>query len=517
MSNESILIADGQPDRGESIVRALEAAGRRCRLAPHGASALEIALSESPRLIVVDVDLPLVDAAKLAEILRANPRTRNVHFVVLGGDGRRASWAGVGDDWLAAKASVDDVVGAVRKLLERQSRIDELDLGAHAASELEGSLLDIRPAELLQLLHMRRASGQLTVAAGAEAGINPTAHVRFSGGEVQAAALGPVHGEKALFRLLDRAEGRFRFEPGPIDGPVEIKLPTRTLLAEGIRQQGEWHRIAPKLPPIESPIRLRIARSELPPVLHPLTQEVLGLVELASRVGDVIDQCSQPDYQVLRTLQTLSERGIIEFGRARIAAPDTLGQALFSEAQCRRLRGFVQSERRSGMSLPDAKLLIVSASPLATQRFAELVGKVPGSELAPNLERGRGSALPLTPLARIAIDGDFSIDLIHLPAEAVFAPLWSFAAHRALGTIFLLDARMDTSASELAEVAAAIGRQPGARTFHVVLLGEGERVSPDELRRNLSLLDSASLFLLPIDPNKDPGSLLRSLFARIVP
>ncbi len=171
---------------------------------------------------------------------------------------------------------------------------------------------------------MRRASGQLTVAAGAEAGINPTAHVRFSGGEVQAAALGPVHGEKALFRLLDRAEGRFRFEPGPIDGPVEIKLPTRTLLAEGIRQQGEWHRIAPKLPPIESPIRLRIARSELPPVLHPLTQEVLGLVEQASRVGDVIDQCSQPDYQVLRTLQTLSERGIIEFGRARIAAPDTL-------------------------------------------------------------------------------------------------------------------------------------------------------------------------------------------------
>ncbi len=177
----------------------------------------------------------------------------------------------------------------------------------------------------------------------------------------------------------------------------------------------------------------------------------------------------------------------------------------------------MQSERRSGMSLPDAKLLIVSASPLATQRFAELVGKVPGSELAPNLERGRGSALPLTPLARIAIDGDFSIELIHLPAEAVFAPLWSFAAHRALGTIFLLDARMDTSASELAEVAAAIGRQPGARTFHVVMLGEGERVSPDELRRNLSLLDSASLFLLPIDPNKDPGSLLRSLFARIVP
>ena len=517
MSNESILIADGQSERGERIVRALEAAGRRCRLALHGAAALEIALSDSPRLIVVHVDLPLVDAAKLAEILRANPRTRNVHFVVLGGDGRRASWAGVGDDWLAAKSPVEDVVGAVQKLLERQSRIDELDLGVHAASELAGSLLDIRPGELLQLLHTRRASGQLTVDAGAESAVHPAAHIRFAVGEIQSAELGPVRGEKALFRLLDRTDGRFRFEPAPAAGPAEIKLPTRSLLAEGLRQQKEWHRIAPKLPPVESPIRLRIARSELPPVLHPLTQEVLGLVEQASRVGDVIDQCSQPDYQVLRTLQTLAERGIIEFGRARLAAPDTLGQALFSEAQCRRLRGFVQSERCSGTALPDAKLLIVSASALATKRFADLVGKVPGSELAPNRERGRQSELPLTPLARIAVDGDFSIDLIHLPVESVFAPLWTFAAHRALGTIFLLDARMDTSASELADVAAAIGRQPEARIFHVVLLGEGERVSPEELRRNLSLLDSASLFLLPIDPTKDPGSLLRSLFARIVP
>jgi hypothetical protein len=76
---------------------------------------------------------------------------------------------------------------------------------------------------------------------------------------------------------------------------------------------------------------------------------------------------------------------------------------------------------------------------------------------------------------------------------------------------------MGKSASELAQVAAALGRKAGARTFHVVLMGEGERVSPEELRQNLALLDDASLFLLPIDPQKEPTSLLRSLFARIVP
>ena len=54
-----------------------------------------------------------------------------------------------------------------------------------------------------------------------------------------------------------------------------------------------------------------------------------------------------------------------------------------------------------------------------------------------------------------------------------------------------------------------------ARNFHVVMLGEGERVAPDELSDNLSLIDRASLFLLPADG--DGGSLVRSLFARIVP
>ena len=50
-----------------------------------------------------------------------------------------------------------------------------------------------------------------------------------------------------------------------------------------------------------------------------------------------------------------------------------------------------------------------------------------------------------------------------------------------------------------------------------MMLSAGDRLSPDDLRDNLSLIDDASLFLLPIDEDKDPSSVLRSLFARIVP
>jgi hypothetical protein len=51
----------------------------------------------------------------------------------------------------------------------------------------------------------------------------------------------------------------------------------------------------------------------------------------------------------------------------------------------------------------------------------------------------------------------------------------------------------------------------------VVLLGKDERIAPDELRENLALIDEASLFLLPTESGKDPQTLLRSLFARVMP
>jgi CheY-like chemotaxis protein len=525
-TSDLILIADGHATRGERLLRAVEAQGHRGRLASHGASALEIALSELPRLIVVQADLPLVDGAKLAEILRANPRTRGVRLLVLCRDARRAAWIGVGDEWIAAASSGEEIARAVEAMIDRQARIERLEEGAHAANALAGELSDIRPVELLQLLHLRRVTGRLTLAgsassgaAGSPAGASAPARVDFAAGEIVDAAVGPVRGEKALFRLLERADGSFRFDPGPAPAERGIDQPSRLLLAEGLRQLEEWNRIAAKLPTLESPIRLRIARDELPPVLHPLTQEVLGLIEQASRVADVVDRSSQPDYQILRTLHTLAERGIVEFGRVRIAPPEAARGALFGEAQCRRLRGFVQSERRAGGPLPNAKLIVVAASTIASRRFAELLEKVPGSELVPSPERGRGrdGRLPLAPIARLAVDDELSIDLIHFPADPLYAPLRAFAAHRALGTIFLLDASMGTSAFQVAEVAADVGREKGARSFHVVMLGEGERFSPDELRKNLSLLDSASLFLLPMDPHKDPSSLMRSLFARIVP
>jgi DNA-binding response OmpR family regulator len=518
MSTQKILIADGNTGRGQRVANALEVAGHACQVAPHGAAGLEVALSEQPKVVVAQVELPLVDANKLAEILRANPRTRGVRFLFVGCESGRGHLLGsVGDSTLQADAEVEEIQQAVEVLLERQARIELLDARADSDRDFEGRLVELQPAEILQLLHTRGATGRLTLTPELDDGVTTTGSIVVVEGEIVSAATGSVHAEKALFRMLDWVSGEFRFDQTLIEGVAEIRTPTRTVLAEGLRQLDEWNRIAPKLPPLESPVKLSVERTELPNVVHPLTQEVLGLLEELDRVGDVVDQCGQPDYQVLRTLYTLADRGIIEFGRAHIVPVQPTANALFNEAQCRRLRGFAQPEGARDPAPNSVKLLVAAASASITKQFAGLLMKVPGAELSPRFERGQAGEGDLEVMARIDVDGEFGIDLIHLPTDSANEALWAFAGHRALGTIFLLDAQVSASAAGLAPIGSALGLEPGARTFHVVMLGAGERLSPDELRDNLSLIDDASLFLLPMEPDKDPSSLLRSLFARIVP
>ena len=66
-------------------------------------------------------------------------------------------------------------------------------------------------------------------------------------------------------------------------------------------------------------------------------------------------------------------------------------------------------------------------------------------------------------------------------------------------------------------MARSLRELPRSRVFHVVLLQKDQRISPDELRDNLSLIDEASLFLLPLESPEKAAVLLREMFARVLP
>ena len=512
-----VLVADGNTGRGSRLLDECSTAGFLAKLAPHGAAALEVALAVQPAVVIAQLDLPLVDALKLAEILRANPRTRDTRFIFLGPGEGLGSRGAVGDRLLPADTRPVEVVRTLVDVLDRQSRIESLDTLARPGGTADGEIGELPLADLLQSLLLQRRSGRLCLVREAETGGAEQGVLTIRDGEVIQARTGTVEGEKALFRLMAWTSGQFSFEAGTPGETPSILAPTRRLLAEGMRQLEEWDRLSLRLPPLDSPVRLNVRNSELPNIVHPLTQEVLLLLELYGTVREVVDHSAFPDYQVLRTLHTLGERDIVEIGRAPMPRPGRkrASERLFSDAQGRRLADWLREGGASNGAA--AKLLVVSSGATSLPDFLRLLEALPEVELELDPDRAADLGGQLVTLGRIDVSDGVAIEIVHLPGESEWAPFWPVAGHAALGTLFLLEAPVASSARRIAPVATNLARLPRARTFHVVLLGKHDRIGPDELRENLALIDEASLFLLPIQSEKDPAALLRGLFARVMP
>jgi CheY-like chemotaxis protein len=507
-----ILIADGDGDRGQRIAAACAARGLDCQLAAHGGSALELALDEVPQLLVSQVELPLIDGPRLAAILRANPRTRELSVLYLADGGENGERMDPADRVLPPAVDPEVVAGYVQATLGGRSAA-EGEAPAAEAGGVEGELSQLALADLLQLFQASRRTGIVELAQDLGRGRRREGSVVLSDGSVLAARVGAIRGEKALYRMLAWDRGSFAFHPRPVDPEVEIRTPTRTLLREGMRQLREWEQLAVELPPLGARAGLRIARSALPSVIHPLTQEVLLALEHGSRVGDVIDRCSFPDYQVLRTLHTLVERGMVELRPEPEAVVPATDARLFTSSGTARLREWLDLERPGGLAARRAKVLVLASSQEATRRFARLLETLPGvesldSEPAPD---------DLLPLARLAVDEQVGLDLVHCPADPRFAALWPLAAHGALASLLLLDAPVGRSAAALRPAARALAALPGPRLLALAMLGTGEQASAEEADGHLPLLSPDAFVALRLDARAESEARLRGVLARVLP
>jgi hypothetical protein len=330
--------------------------------------------------------------------------------------------------------------------------------------------------------------------------------------------VGVVEGEKALFRLIAWERGSFAFRPEPVFAEHTIKTPTLSLLREGRRQLEEWERLAPRLPPMDAHATLKIQSASLPNVIHPLTQEVLLVLEHYSRIRDVVDRCSYPDYQVLRMLHTLIRRGMLSLRRD---VPGPKGRpsraGLFSPNQASRLRQWLHYDGPRGAKAADAKLLVASSSPEACREFARVMARLPGVKFSAAAMAGEVPADEIAPIGRIAVDTEVGIEFIQVPVTDRFQALWPVAADGAMGVLLLLAGPLSLAVDSIQRIAAVMRDLPRSRVFHLLLLEKGQGVSPDALRENISLLDETSLFLIPQENDGKAGILLREMFGRILP
>lgn len=509
--SRTIVIADSDAARSDRVRGACAARGFRVRSAHSGAEALELAISEVPEVLIAGGNLDTIGPAKLVEILRTNPRTRRIHCLLLG-----VPAAQLRDEWCAV--ALPDDADAEEVGDQAAAWITTLDAGesedAKVREEIEGSLSQIPLTDLLQLFHLNRRTGAFDMVRRGSDGRSDSGRILFRDGDIVHAAVGNAEGEKALFRLLTWTEGTFGFRPTRVTTETRITATTRGLLLEGMRQLDEWNQHRRDLAPLDAHIGLRVEAAELPHFSHPLTQEVLLLLELYSMVGDVVDHSSYPDYQVLRTLQSLLERGLIEIRTGAPAPPPARG--VFHPAQVRRLREWLRGARPEGAAQRDAKVLVTAAESDALQSFQTLLAELPGVQPHPAMTQGV-PAHEVAPLARLAVDGELGIEFVWVPSDPAFAPLWPLAGYQALGTLVLIGGAVDRAGPRVEAVRKALMQTPDARVFHLLMMREGDAPAADQVRNNLQWLEDSEFFLLPMGRDKAPADLLRNAVSRLVP
>ena len=138
-------------------------------LSENGRIGLELALRESPALILCDVMMPELDGFGVLAELRANPDTATIPFLFLTAKGEKADLRmgmnSGADDYLTKPVDIADLLAAVHARLARQQTLENgLASGPNfdSAQPLEEKLgLTPRQAEVLLWVAQGKSNGDI--------------------------------------------------------------------------------------------------------------------------------------------------------------------------------------------------------------------------------------------------------------------------------------------------------------------------------------------------------------------
>jgi CheY-like chemotaxis protein len=115
-----ILLVDGDVERLGAVERALVAGGYEVEAATSGSFALTALEWHRPDLVVGHAEIPDVDGYELCSIIRSDPKTKDLPFLLLAGPtgpvAGAAARAGA-DMVLAGSFNAADVVKSVKRLV----------------------------------------------------------------------------------------------------------------------------------------------------------------------------------------------------------------------------------------------------------------------------------------------------------------------------------------------------------------------------------------------------------------
>ncbi len=115
-----LLVEDNEMNR-DMLSRRLERKGFEVAIAVDGQAGIDMASSESPDLILMDLSLPVVDGWEATRQIKADPATHSIPVIALtahamAGDEQKALQAGC-DDYDTKPVDIKRLLGKVNNLL----------------------------------------------------------------------------------------------------------------------------------------------------------------------------------------------------------------------------------------------------------------------------------------------------------------------------------------------------------------------------------------------------------------
>ena len=173
---------------------------------------------------------------------------------------------------------------------------------------ISGAIAELGVVNLLQMFAATAPAGTLTLRSGEHEGV-----IGFEGGLLRFVRLGGASGLKALTRLLSWSEGSFEFH-AHLDAvePLEAPLPLEAALLEAAVEQDEFGRSDRRCFRGDATPRVADAVADQDD-LSKVEAAVLDLARAGFTVRRIVDFIPEPDSEIYRALESLSDRGAISF------------------------------------------------------------------------------------------------------------------------------------------------------------------------------------------------------------
>ena len=408
-----ILIADPDREVLRSLGNALHDQGYDVRAALDGSKALEKAILVHPALILFDENCPLISATKFIQILRSNPRTEDIPVIVMIGEDAKedAGW-GYREASIRKPFNNDEFLSLVASTFRKMATAKEV---REEAREIQGNLSQISLVDLIQIFNLNRRTGLLEIKSEELEG-----HLYVREGNITHASTGRHSGEKALFRLLQWKAGSFAFIPEEITGDINIRRSSDVLLLEGARQIDELEQLRSDLPADHVRLVPVPELKERYEGLHPVTQEIMNLLEFYNTVGGLVEHSRVSDFEACRAIRTLLDKGVLQVAEVEEEEPEDQAPLLPHDIAYE-LKSRIAAAMKGQSRITRAKVCLICPVEDLLKDFVNGMNKLPGMELAGQVEalkRGFGQ------LGTLFVSENFMLDWMLLPAGNSMRPLW---------------------------------------------------------------------------------------------